>query len=208
MEIRTHDLIRVDDISKLVCLTEVPEWVTGELTDKPFVVVRRAAGLEGRVPVGIRGETRSQRFGCFLPEEECSIVISPEQLAKEKPWKQTDRRLSIVAIEVLDRVDELMTSEEMIWGPTGSVGFELASGLDTAHAGSDLDLVIRSDQQLQMEKAKRLIQELSQFPVHIDVQLETGKGACSLAEYSRGQDSLLLKTVNGPMLVKDPWSEH
>ncbi|MDN4525942.1 malonate decarboxylase holo-ACP synthase [Fictibacillus fluitans] len=208
MEIKTHDLIRVDDLSKLVCLTDVPQWVGGELAAKPFVVVRRAAGFEGRIPVGIRGETRSQRFGCFLPVEECSIVISPEQLAEEKPWKKTDRRLSIVAIEVLDRVDELMASEEMAWGPTGSVGFELASGLDTAHSGSDLDLVIRCDQTLPVEKAKRLIQELSQFPVHIDVQVETGKGSCSLAEYSRGQESLLLKTENGPMLVKDPWSEH
>ena len=45
-------------------------------------------------------------------------------------------------IQVLDAVDELFAALGLV-GPTGSVGFELATGVAAASTASDLDVVVR-----------------------------------------------------------------
>ncbi len=87
-------------------------------------------------------------------------------------------------------------------GPTGSVGFEFASGAEVVTTTSDLDVLIRLSSCLSVEQAQLIVNQLKECPVSVDVQVETEKGAFSLVEYARGEKTLLLRTVYGPSLVK------
>jgi phosphoribosyl-dephospho-CoA transferase len=44
--------------------------------------------------------------------------------------------------------------------------------------------------------------------VRIDVLLETPNGAVALAEYANSVDHMLLRSAQGPRLVRDPWRAH
>ena len=104
-------------------------------------------------------------------------------------------------------MSEKLANLPLAYGPTGSIGFELASGLPTATSTSDLDLLIRAPERLPMPVAQELITIFSGSPCRVDAQLETPRGAISLAEYVWGQTPLLLRQNGGPVLVDDPWSE-
>jgi phosphoribosyl-dephospho-CoA transferase len=108
---------------------------------------------------------------------------------------------------VLDDVDAILAAHGFAgrWGPGGSVGFELASGVPSTTRDSDLDLVLSADEQLARTDATRLHADLSTLPVRIDLLLETPNGAVALAEYAQGS-AMLLRSAQGPRLVRDPWS--
>jgi phosphoribosyl-dephospho-CoA transferase len=86
----------------------------------------------------------------------------------------------------------------LAYGPTGSVGFELASGRETATSTSDLDLLIRAPERISMKVARELLRSMAQGPCRIDVQLETPRGAVSLAEYARGEQAATLEKKRRP----------
>jgi len=98
----------------------------------------------------------------------------------------------------------LFTSLGLAWGPTGSVGFELATGTAVAGPASDLDVVIRAPELWSLARARELADDLARLPVRVDMQLDTPSGAVALAEYARG-GRVLLRTPDGPKLVNDPW---
>jgi phosphoribosyl-dephospho-CoA transferase len=56
--------------------------------------------------------------------------------------------------------------------------------------------------------AQELITIFSGSPCRVDAQLETPRGALSLAEYGRGETPLLLRQAGGPVLVDDPWARR
>ena len=93
----------------------------------------------------------------------------------------------------------------LAWGVTGSLGFELASGIAAAHPDSDLDLSLRAPHHLPREWARTLCRLLDEAPGRIDLQLETPYGAVALREWASEAPRVLLKTQNGPLLVSDPW---
>ena len=103
----------------------------------------------------------------------------------------------------------LLQASGLCWGPTGSVGFELASGIPTATITSDLDVVIHAPQPLAWQTAEALLTHLGEASARLDVQIETPCGALALAEYVRrgpyGQAALLVRTSAGPGWVDDPW---
>ena len=92
------------------------------------------------------------------------------------------------------------------WGPTGSVGFELASGCATATPHSDLDLMVQADAPLAVEAAAAVLAELISLPVTVDVLLESPYGAVALAEYVSAPRPILLRTAAGGRLTSDPWA--
>lgn len=59
----------------------------------------------------------------------------------------------------------------MIWGPTGSVGFELASGVESVTAASDFDIVVRAPSFLSIKTAKVITKELLTVITKVDIQL-------------------------------------
>ena len=76
----THDLIRLREPTALTADAPAPSWVEPALRRTPWVVVRRGPVRDGRMPVGVRGLTRSQRFAAFVAVAEIADRLSPEDL--------------------------------------------------------------------------------------------------------------------------------
>jgi phosphoribosyl-dephospho-CoA transferase len=183
-----------------------PAWVSASLARAPWVVVRRARTQAGLIPVGVRGRARAERFAALLAPDAVAARVTPEDLAAARSWRQMPRVRRVGYLHVLEAVDALFTSLGFAWGPTGSVGFELATGVAAAGAASDLDVIIRAQEPWLIESAREIEGHLNELPTHVDAQLETPGGAVALAEYARG-GRLLLRTPDGPRLVHDPWRE-
>jgi phosphoribosyl-dephospho-CoA transferase len=93
------------------------------------------------------------------------------------------------------------------WGPGGSVGFEIATGVRTATSSSDLDLILRQDRRLQPGEAIELRAALAEAaaPARIDVMLETPCGGVSLTDLAAMPGQVLVRTPDGARLSADPW---
>ncbi|MEV0826723.1 phosphoribosyl-dephospho-CoA transferase MdcG domain-containing protein [Nonomuraea rubra] len=91
------------------------------------------------------------------------------------------------------------------WGPTGGVGFELATGRPATHAASDLDVLVRAPYRWDQTMATRLAEAFAALPARVDCLLETPQGGVSLVEWSRAGGSVMARTAHGPQLVTDPW---
>lgn len=199
----THDLLRIEDADQLRADGPVPDWVEKSLAFASFVVVRRVRSSNGLVPVGVRGRTRSQRFAAFVSHDSIRERIAPEEIAGRRGWKY-DRLKGTPFATALDYIESTLVSSEYTWGPIGSVGFELASGAPAVGVSSDLDLLIRMETLPDSKFARQLSLRLAEVPVRVDVQLETPSGAFALAEYARSEESLMLRTCDGPRLVSHP----
>lgn len=205
-----HTLLRIEGAAVLTADADLPAWVCESLERAPWVVVRRAvAGCEASrrgdlVPVGIRGDSRQQRFAAWVPEEAIRDQVTPQLLASRRPWATSVRRAAVPALAALDAVEKIMRQHALAgyWGPGGSVGFELASGRSTATQSSDLDIVVQLDRAIPVMDARSLLSSLAVLPVRTDVLLELPHGAVALPEYARAE-SFVLRTARGPRLVRD-----
>jgi phosphoribosyl-dephospho-CoA transferase len=204
--VRPHDLLHLADGTGLSHEESVPAWVPTSLARAAWVVVRRARGPGGLIPVGVRGSTRAERFAALLAPEAVAARVTPEDLIAERVWHHVPRARRIGPIRVLDAVDELFSSLGLVWGPTGSVGFELATGVAAAGTASDLDVVVRVPEPWPLQSAREIANHLNGLPVRVDAQLDVLVGALSLAEYARG-GRVLLRTPDGPRLTWDPWQD-
>ena len=133
---RPHDLLR---LSGRRVPAAAPQWASRALVVTPWVVVRRAAAPTGRIAVGVRGTSRSERYATAVDPDDVCEVVAPEDLAHILP--RAGRELA--AMCTLDAVRPVLDDTGLPWGPTGSVGFELATGIPTATTESDLDLIVR-----------------------------------------------------------------
>jgi phosphoribosyl-dephospho-CoA transferase len=204
--VRPHDLLRLTSGGRLRHDGSVPAWVRTSLARAPWVVVRRARTQAGLIPVGVRGRTRAERFAALLASETVAARVTPEDLAAARGWCRMPRARRVGPLRVLDAVDELFASHSLAWGPTGSVGFELATGVAAASTASDLDVVVRAPEPWPHEYAREIAGDLALLPTRVDVQLDAPAGTVMLAECARG-GRVLLRTQDGPRLVYDPWRE-
>ena len=183
-----------------------PVWVAASLKRAPFVVVRRAMPVNALIAVGVRGTIRSERFGTWLDPRYVKRVLEPETLGAAKP---AIKRATLPAFALLQAIAPLCEATGCAWGPTGSVGFELASGYPTVTQTSDLDLQLRAPDRLDRSTAKLLFDALSQAALahgtRIDMQIQTHDGAFSLAEYAHPGARVMMRCADGPKLVADPW---
>ena len=187
--------------------SDAPAWVAASLKRAPFVVVRRAVSVKGLIAVGIRGSTRSERFGSWLDARYVERVLEPETLLANLEPSAT--RAKLAAFALLQAVAPVCEAIGYAWGPTGSVGFELASGCPTVTQTSDLDLLVRAPDPLDRASAKSLFDALSQAALdhntRIDMQIQTLDGAFALAEYAHPGTRVMMRCADGPKLVVDPW---
>jgi phosphoribosyl-dephospho-CoA transferase len=200
MALEAHDLLKINP-KDIISDSLIPEWVVHSLEAAPFVVVRRVHAPKRQAAIGIRGKQRNQRFGAFLPKHCVIKQIKPEDLISRDQWKDKQA----LVFTALEFAADIFNAHSFSWGPGGSVGFELASGVDTVTSKSDLDLIIRSAEPLEFYIAREIVEELKESPVRVDVQVETPAGSFSLIEYARGPGPVLLKTMFGPKLSSNPW---
>ena len=204
-ELSTHALLRIAGPGALAGVGALPAWAEATLARAAWVVVRRAGSCDGLIPVGVRGATRAERLAAWLSPRAVLECLTPPQLAARACWQSGARAAQVPALAALEAVAALMRRQLLDWGPCGSVGFELASGIATATADSDLDLMVEARTPLTRAAAAQLQAALALLPVRADVLLEGPQGAVALGEYAAARRPLLLRTADGPRLVDDPW---
>jgi phosphoribosyl-dephospho-CoA transferase len=203
----THDLIRLRMSIALTVDVPTPAWVEPALRRTPWVVVRRGYVRDGMIPVGVRGLERPQRFAAFLAVTEIADQLSPEDLTNSLYALERRRKDTAPALAALTRVSPILARRGYRWGPGGSVGFEIATGVATATSSSDLDLILRQDRRLDPSEAIELRTELAEAaaPAQLDVMLETPRGGVLLTDLAAMPGQVLLRTSDGVRLSVDPW---
>lgn len=192
---RPHDLLRLTGAD--VAPPDAPGWVGVALRTTPWAVVRRAESAKGLISVGVRGRHRADRYAMTVHAGDVIETRSPEALTRSPAAS------GVPAMQTLNGVRAALDRTGLGWGPTGSVGFELATGVPTATGQSDLDLLVRvarpvSDVLADLTDLSRLF--IGQ-PARIDCQIETLWGAVALTELVAGQPEILVRTAAGPRLV-------
>lgn len=192
-----HDLLQ---LTGLGCLDGgVPAWVQTALVRTPWVVVRRADAPARYHAVGVRGDDRSHRYPLTIAHTNVGAVLAPEDLANSDPRDRRDLPAMRALAEARTHLDECA----MRWGPTGSVGFELATGVSAVTPASDLDLVVRAPllTSAVVQRLNALHGRLQGLAARVDCQVETANGAIALAELTSCSAEVLVKTRDGPSLV-------
>ncbi|EKE71638.1 malonate decarboxylase holo-ACP synthase [Gallaecimonas xiamenensis] len=204
MNWQPHDLLWVKAGSLLAPAGEqLAPWAAA-LTGP--VVVRRAPSSATLVPVGLRGSNKAERQGAFVPKAAVEKALTPFDLVRHKSWFGHRLRGQHPVLVTLDRIAGLLGDYQ--WGITGSLGYELASGIRQLTGSSDLDLLLRCQGPLARSEAKALWQALNLGPCQLDVQLALPGGAVALAEWAGPSTKVLLKTDQGPLLTGQPWQEQ
>lgn len=208
----------------------IPDWLAGVCGPAWPVVVRRSRpDPDGRLPVGLRGAQRHQRLAAWLNPDAITRHVRPEDLAAQHPGSSTQpphfltrhtadtrqqaRLNTLPALQALDYLAPRLDSFGAQWGPTGSVGYTLATGHMACNAESDLDLIIRLHTPLSTSDARHLGQWIDQAPGRVDMQVDTGDGAFAFNEWRHHPRSMLLKTSHGPVNIalhrgETPWRRH
>ena len=198
-----HDLIRIKEGQQPVYDRELPSWVQETLKEGAWAVVRRGTGTSG-IPVGIRGALKTQRFACELSKNAVQSVVKPDQLLKDV---FNGRIYNPFWEKELAPLRRLVWDQEKEWqnllriGVTGSVGYELATGIPVTTKKSDIDLLIYVEETFSRTEAKRLLQFLKGIERRTDAVLKMEKGWISLEEYASDAAQILVKTMDGCCLT-------
>lgn len=179
---------------------DAPLWAVESLAAGQPVVVRRALSADGFVAVGVRGVLREQRMAAFMAVDSIACRVSPEALC------QIDSERVLPVMQALKQLRPMLDDCGWVWGVSGSVGFELASGFTAMHAASDLDLILRTPQMITRNQASKFVELFDQAACRIDMQLQTPFGAVALREWAGGSARVLLKNAHQACLVIDPWN--
>ena len=205
--VRTHDLLEINAKQLISSQPSAPQWVEDNLRKTSFVVVRRGPVRGREIPIGVRGAERKQRWAAFCHPELVRSVLTPSQLLTRAI--PTPRANAIPALRALDLLKERWMENVLLWGPGGSVAFELASGRHVAKPESDLDIVIYAERRMAAEEAKSLCDRAMDLPAVVDIRVETPVCGFSLKEFAgRGLAPILLRVPSGIVLAKDPWGDE
>ena len=202
----TDDLIRPRDPIVLTADAPFPSWAGQTLGRAPWVVVRRGPAPKGMIRVGAR-HYAAQRFAAYLAAAEIAERLTPEDPAAPSRVIDRERQAVVPALVALARVAKVLASRGWRWGPVGSIGFEIASGMAVATQSSDLDLILRQDRRLAARRGCRAARQPAEAaaPARVDVLLETPVGGVLLADLAAKPEQVLVRTPAGPRLTADPW---
>jgi phosphoribosyl-dephospho-CoA transferase len=200
---RPHDLLW---LKPGAVFEDLPAWAGERLALGLPVVVRRAPRPGSRLPAGIRGEQRSQRQAIHLEPAWVARAMAPEDLLAVGPRADRADLPALRTLALLAGLLPALLPAGVTWGPTGSVGFERATGWPAVTAASDLDLLLRCPEPVSQVTARAWLEACSGLPARCDCQLETGAGGVALAEWARGRGEVLVRTDAGPLLTSEPWA--
>lgn len=198
MGIMVHDIVKFSNIECLEKIIPFPDWVHSTASSLQYGVVRRMPITNQKVPIGLRGVTRDQRFGTFIHENNIIEVIKPTSLVS-----RIDQFQGQNYYYSLERIREEFNKLKVSWGPTGSVGFELATSIMVTSPNSDIDLSIYLD-----KIENDILKEVGDFIVtlnqRIDVQIEVPMlGAVLLQDYLNNKETgFIVRTQYGPQICK------
>ena len=209
-----HDLLWGMTVQQLPA--DAPEWVFDSIRAGHPVVVRRALGPAGEIPVGVRGRLREHRFAAGMRVDSVRQRVQPESLC------HVSSERDLPALHALKHLRPMLDDCGWVWGVSGSAGFELASaGFELARAGfhlasaalalhphSDLDLILRTPEPLPRLQARELLKILDSAACPVEMQLQTPLGAVALREWAGRSDRVLLKQACGACLTADPWNQR
>jgi len=199
---RAHDLLW---LAAMPAGAVLPAWASAAWLRQAPLVVRRATTAPGRLPVGLRGPARSERHACEIDVASVLRRVTPEMLSARVAAMPPDA-MQYAALAALRTVAPLLDATGWAWGPTGGVGFALASGLQVLRADSDLDLVLRLPAPPDAAQTQALRDIAAAVTnCRLDLQIDTGHGGFAYAEWAAGRSKILLKTDRGPLLTATPW---
>jgi phosphoribosyl-dephospho-CoA transferase len=200
--VRAHDLLWIARDAELFPEVQ-PTWVRDALSQMPVVVVRRAEAPSGFAAVGVRGPSRELRFAALVELKDVRNVRTPKSLASERGWHDNVAEISSRLRETLTLFDQLSTREKLVWGPVGSVGYQLATGLPVTTNESDVDVLIRCEVPPDQPMLAAIRDVAKKSLARLDVILEGPPGAAALEELH--STDILLKTSRGPRIAAFTW---
>jgi phosphoribosyl-dephospho-CoA transferase len=201
--VKVHDFLWISGGAELLS-PEEPAWARDALTRAALVVVRRAEGPPGFIPVGIRGRGREHRHAAFLRTSDVLARRSPESLAEDRAWHQPWVTIPSTLLEALELMSDFSERRHLVWGPIGSVGYYLATGMPATRVTSDLDVVISCTAFLNRASLRALDDAIHHCRARVDVILEGPAGAVALGEYLQDRE-VLTKTTRGPRIAAFTW---
>jgi phosphoribosyl-dephospho-CoA transferase len=218
---RPHDLLRiaaVDDLLRIAAVDDLlriaavkplcrdaPAWLAPALRAAPWVVVRRGRCAPDRVPVGIRGAHRRQRHATEISIDMIAETLSPPDLLgrvdtlSDLIGPDLPAARALRAAQLL--VSPLLAPTGLRWGPGGSVGFTLATGVCAITANSDLDLVLTAHHMPSRPMLTAVRDALRPLPARVDAQLNLPIGGIAIDDLLSGADRVLVRTADGPVLT-------
>lgn len=199
---RPHDLLWLKDGAWPEAIRE--NWVAQQWNNRLPLVVRRDVNSDGRIPIGVRGNTREQRAAGWIKVDTLTRRVAPEMLADRHALRNSPFIAQLPVQAALSLAEQHWAWQ---WGITGSTGYALATGIPVLHADSDLDLLIRAPDALPRDALLQWQAQLMTLPCRADTQVETPYGAFALNEWLR-TGRVLLKTERGPRLTDSPWSSE
>jgi phosphoribosyl-dephospho-CoA transferase len=202
--LHVHDLIRVRTDSAVISAQGEPACSYLNPNQRPWVVVRRGRISDGLIPVGVRGTQRHERCAGFTRLSEVLEVRRPDQL---RLTLADNARRALQAFRTLSYLESHLVRLDMSWGPGGSVGYELASGIPVVRADSDLDFILFAPRKLEITEAQDLWRMINSAPGKVDALVETPFCAFSLQEFATTSPrKTLLRTSDSRILGSNPWN--
>lgn len=196
MEIKVHDIVQFESIDHLEKIIPIPDWVKDAPASKNYGVVRRMPITNQIVPIGLRGNTREQRFGTFIHERNIIQIITPNSLVERMEQFKNERYFP-----TLNMIKEAFQQLNLVWGLTGSIGFEIATSIKVTTPNSDIDLCLYQEE-IQRELLLEIGNFLETLDTRVDVQVEIpSMGAFLLNDYLHNEESgFIVRTPFGPHL--------
>ena len=202
--LHVHDLLLLRTESAVISTQSGPACPYLNPNQRPWVVVRRGRISDGLIPVGVRGPQRHERWGGFTRFSEVLETRRPGEL---RLLFAKDSRRGLQAFRTLSYLESHLGGLDMSWGPGGSMGYELASGIPAVHADSDLDFILLAPRKLDIGEAQDLWRMISSAPGKVDALVETPCCGFSLEEFvTTFHRKILLRTSDGRILGSDPWN--
>jgi phosphoribosyl-dephospho-CoA transferase len=202
--LHVHDLILLRGESAVTSAEGGPACTYLNPNQRPWAVVRRGRTSDGLIPVGVRGTQRHERWAGFTRLSEVMETRRPDQL---RLMLAEDSRRALQAFRTLSYLESHLLGLDMSWGPGGSVGYELASGIPAVRADSDLDFILFAPRKLEITEAQDLWRMISSAPGKVDALVETPSCGFSLEEFvTTSPRTILLRTSDGRILGSNPWN--
>jgi|ERR1700722_4119028 len=202
--LHVHDLILLRTESAVTSAEGDPACPRLHSNQLLWVVVRRGRISDGWIPVGVRGAQRHERCAGFTRLSEVIEIRRPDQL---RLTLANDARRALQAFRTLSYLESQLAGLNMSWGPGGSVGYELASGIPAVRDSSDLDFILFAPEKLDMTDAQDLWRTISRAPGKVDALVETSFCGFSLEEFvTTSPGKILLRSNDGRILGSNPWN--